>query len=323
MPTILDLCGVQVPVSRQFHGVSLGPIIRGWEQPELTCRKVVVDTQRIARPVKWHRSCVMKQKWRLINQEELYNLEIDPSQLHNCINDHPQLVEELIEAYEQWWKLVSRQFHLDTPFVLEDSQSGLTLSTHDIRNDASDCAWNQGQIRAAKVVNGYWPIDVRTTGVYRIELHRWPKSTGYTLREGIVGDDSNWRKDCIQSKYKELYEDGIALDLKWAHIEITYNNDDGGTNIVSLHQQIMEDDHYDSTDDSPNDVDTRNNKQQSVVFEVSLQTLGLVKLFAGFHERKNLRTIAPYYIYITKQKAENKGGGLEEENSFVLQETSR
>ena len=276
MPTILDLCSVPVPSDRTFHGISLGPTIRGWEQPELLHRSVVVDTQRLARPVKWHRSCVMTRKWRLVDRSELYDLETDPSQCLDVSKDHPELVESMCRDYEDWWELVSKQFALDTPFVL-DGTADLHLSTHDIRNDAGDTAWHQSQVRQAYAVSGYWALDIRKASTYRIELRRWPKSTGYRLTQGIDGDDSGWRKDCIQKKYARLYEGGVALNLKWAHVEVCGK---------SLHAQ-MDDDTADS-----------------VAFETDLP-LGETQLFAGFYEKRPFgdnRTIAPYYIYISENE---------------------
>lgn len=60
---------------------------------------------------------------------ELYDLESDPRQLTNVANEHPALVASLCAAYEKWWQLGSKQFHLDTPFVL-DGESHETVSLH-------------------------------------------------------------------------------------------------------------------------------------------------------------------------------------------------
>lgn len=272
MPTILDLTDTPVSDSRHFHGVSLGPLIRGYEQPELHERAIVTDTQRIARPVKWFHSSVMKNKWRLINGMELYNLETDPGQRQDIRDNHPELVKELRGEYDKWWGIVSEQFSRDVPYVIGRSDNDtVSLTAHDIRNEAGDVPWLQQHVRQAKVVSGYWAIDVAKAGTYTIELRRWPQSTGYTLSQGIDGDDSGWRKDCIQEENAAMYEGGTALPLRWAHIEIAG---------ISLHNEV-----------DPDAVST--------IFSADLP-VGDTQLFAAFYDKGPPRTIAPYYIYINK-----------------------
>ena len=57
--------------------------------------------------------------------------------------------------YEEWWDLVSEQFDRDVSFALPmEPQQGdaMMLTTHDIRNEAGDAVWNQGEVRAGKAV---------------------------------------------------------------------------------------------------------------------------------------------------------------------------
>ena len=272
MPTVLDLTNTPMPEGRQFHGVSLGPIVRSYAQPELHERAIVTDTQRVARPVKWFHSSVMKNKWRLINGMELYNLEDDPGQRTDVRADHPDLVAELRGEYDKWWDIVSDQFGRDVPYVLGRAEEEVVeLSAHDIHNEASDVPWLQQHVRQAKVVSGYWALKVETAGTYTIELRRWPRSTNYTLTQGIDGDDSGWRKDCIQAENAGMYEDGVALPLRWAHVEVQG---------ISLHSEIDPD-------------------AASAVFSVELET-GETQLFAAFYDKGPPRVIAPYYVYVKK-----------------------
>ena len=39
-----------------------------------------------------------------MNNTELYDLEADPGETRNRINDHPEVVAELRAAYDQWWE---------------------------------------------------------------------------------------------------------------------------------------------------------------------------------------------------------------------------
>lgn len=269
MPTLLDLSGIEVPPDRSFHGESLVPLLR--EQiavPWRDERIIVSDTQRLPRPVKWRLSSVMQSRWRLVNGAELYNIGNDPSQRHDIAANHPAVVERLRAGYERWWDLVSEQFDRDVPFALGIDNRPVTLTTHDIRNESGNTAFSQSQVRKAHVVSGYWPVDIRRAGTYRIELRRWPREAGHTLSAGIEGDDIAWRRDCIAEKWHRIYSGGEAVDIRWAQLAVA-----GKTCQTEL-----------------------DGNQVGAVFELELPE-GSTRLFAAFYDNRE-RTMSPYYLYI-------------------------
>lgn len=272
MPTLLDLCGIQVPKKQHFHGHSLAPLLRGKPPTtELTDRFNVCDTQRTAHPVKWRRSSVMKCNWRLIDGYELYDLAKDPGQRQDVASNYPEVTSELRADYEHWWDMVSEQFDRDQPIALGQNDESVKLTTHDIRNADCSAVWNHRQVRFGQITNGYWAIEVKTAGQYEIELRRWPEETSYALTAGIDGDDSDWRRDCIQEKHAPAYENGVALNLKSAHINI------GGHN---LYRDI--------------DMDA-----EAVIFSVELSA-GKDQLCASFQDYSK-HNIAPYYVYVRRR----------------------
>ena len=268
MPTILDLCGVTPPVERSFHGRSLTPLLRGDDDGSWAQRIMVADTQRIARPVKWRQSAVMRGPWRLVHGRELYHLEQDPGQRQDVAADHPAVVAELRRGYDDWWELVSEQFERDVPMAIGGTAEPVRLTTHDLRNEACSGAWNQRQVREGYVASGYWAIDVRRAGGYRIELRRWPEDAGHALDAGIEGDDVAWRRDAIQERDAPHYTGGAALPIGWAALTV------GGK---SYHRETPSGD-------------------SAAVFDVTLQP-GPDQLYASFHDKLE-RTIASYYVTI-------------------------
>ena len=268
MPTILDLCGVTPPAERSFHGRSLTPLLQGEDDGAWSERVMVADTQRLARPVKWRLSAVMRGPWRLVHGTELYHLERDPGQRRDVAGGHPALVAELRRGYEEWWELVSEQFDRDVPMAIGGSAEPVRLTTHDLRNEACNGAWNQRQVRAGHVSAGYWAIDVLRAGRYRVELRRWPEDAGYALDAGIDGDDVEWRRDAIQERDAPHYTGGVALPIGWAVLTV------GGR------------DHHLETPAGA----------VAAVFEVTLQA-GPDRLSAAFHDRLE-RTIASYYVTV-------------------------
>ncbi len=271
MPTLLDLCGIAVPEERSFHGKSLVPLLQGRQTDMFAKRIIVSDTQRVARPVKWRKSSVMKEKWRLVNGKELYKIDSDPSQRNDLAGQNPDLTENLRQAYDNWWTVVSEQFDRDIPIALGGDGSVVKITTHDIRNEACDAVWNHRQVRLGQICGGYWEIDVRSAGTYTIELRRWPEEAGYAARAGIDGDDVVWRKDAIEEKDATHYSGGVAIPIEWARIDI------GGKNYQA-------------------EVD---GEDTGAVFDVELET-GHDRLYAAFYDRKE-RALAPYYVYVTKE----------------------
>jgi arylsulfatase A-like enzyme len=186
MPTLLDLCGIDAG-EREFDGRSLVPLFYE-DGPDWPDRIMVTDSQRLAYPKKWRKSATMSQRWRLVNGVELYDIRADPEQRHDVAAEHPDVVAWLREGYEWWWDKVSQQFDGTIPIPIGCTETGtVLLTTHDWRNDPVACAWNQSQIRAGLECNGYWEIDVATSGRYRFELRRWPREEGRAIPAGIPG----------------------------------------------------------------------------------------------------------------------------------------
>jgi arylsulfatase A-like enzyme len=272
MPTILDLCGVTVPKERSFHGLSLVPLIRGEDDGTWQDRVVVSDTQRIARPMKWRKSSVMRGTVRLVNGRELYDLETDSGQRRDIAAGHEDLVAELREGYDRWWEMVSAQFDRDTPIALGLDDEPVRLTTHDMRNEDCHVAWNQRQVREGLVVSGFWAIDVRRAGRYRVEMRRWPEEAGYALQAGIEGDDVEWRKDAIRAQDAPHYSGGVALPIGWAQLAVA-----GGSYQTEVPAGAS-----------------------AAVFDLELPE-GADRLYASFHDDQE-RTIAPYYVTIRPAK---------------------
>ena len=248
MPTLLELCNVPTPRALSWHGRSLVPILRdaaaAW--PE---RALVTDSQRLTEPVKWRQSAVMSDRWRLIDGAKLYDIRADREQRRDLAAQHPTEVARLRAAYEEWWAIVSEQAARNVPIALGD-EVATTLSAHDWRNEASDCPWHQGHIRAGHRCEGYWEVRVLRAGRYQFALRRWPEDAGHplltaakgrlalltaakgrlalltaakgrlALTAGIDGDDVPWRADWIAPEWHHWYRGGAALPIRSAELEL-------------------------------------------------------------------------------------------------------
>ena len=234
MPTLMDLCGIDPAgyARLDFHGRSLVPLMRD-EPADWPARTIVTDSQRMPNPIKWRKSAVMTQRWRLINGRELYDIVEDRGQTRDVAADHPDVVDELRSAYERWWKLVSRQFEEEIPISIGGVPETICLTAHDWRPPGSPVytdpqepeqndylAFHQGQVRQGLGRNGYFEVDVAEPGRYRFELRRWPVAEDRPLTAGIADSDAGWRSDVIHPRYRLIYSGGVALPFTQAGIEI-------------------------------------------------------------------------------------------------------
>jgi arylsulfatase A-like enzyme len=214
MPTLLAMCGID-PGEHTFDGRNLLPLIldEGVPWPD---RVLVTDSQRVAYPIKWRKSSTMTQRWRLINGQELYDVQKDPEQRQDVAAAHPDVVERLQAGYERWWDKVSQQFDGTIPIVLGgEIGEPVRLTTHDWRNDPVACAWNQSLIRQGMRCNGYWEVNVAEPGRYRFELRRWPREEDRGLIQGIPGPLKPFR-----AEIKDGWGGGRALSFSEARLTI-------------------------------------------------------------------------------------------------------
>lgn len=223
MPTVLDLCGVQVPANRSFHGESIAPLLRGESGGQWRERITATDTQRVAHPLKWRMSCVMMDRWRLVNRDELYDIEADPLQTTNIADRRPDIVEQLRAGYEDWWAQCAQQMDDDIPISLgAPEQRETVLRSHDLRTELDHGAvWSQEQVRAGTFCAGWWEVMVEQAGVYEFELRRWPEEAGHTISGGIRGEDVEFRRDAVAPGSEGHYEGGVALGYDTASLRIS------------------------------------------------------------------------------------------------------
>jgi arylsulfatase A-like enzyme len=235
MPTLLDLCGIDLTkvASCNFHGTSLKPLLTETD-PEWPERTLVTDSQRLVNPVKWRKSAVMTERWRLVNGTELYDILEDRGQEHDIHADHPEVVETLRREYERWWDLVSVQFEEEIPISIgSELEKRVCLTSHDWRHSENPwggdpgqkennehLVFDQSQVRKGVGQGGYHEIQVEQAGRYQIELRRWPEEDNRPIREGIADTDHDFREQDIQEKHHVKYKGGQALAFHHAHVRI-------------------------------------------------------------------------------------------------------
>lgn len=182
-PTILDLLGIAPPDSVNFDGVSLKNRLTGNSKDEIV-RTVVVDNQRVEMPIKYKNYSVMRQKWRLVNGKELYNISSDPGQHNNVAQNHLDIVKQLAKDYEAWWKDIKPVFAEYPAIDICPPQEPLTeIDVMDMHRDVdkTPIPWEQGHVRDGMMNLGWYAVNVLKSGNYRVKLYRYAPESGYSL----------------------------------------------------------------------------------------------------------------------------------------------
>ena len=182
LPSLLELCDIAPAGNVAFDGASLAGLLRG-EEADLPEREIIIQLQPDA-PRKWHHTALLKGRWRLINENELYDIESDPAQEIDIAKDNEELVAELRSKYDIFWSGMQAAFgeRIAIPVGAEHANP-VALSARDWHPTAGQMPWRQSWIdQPGYDANGYWLLDVRRTGLYEIQLRSAPLEADLPMR---------------------------------------------------------------------------------------------------------------------------------------------
>lgn len=232
-PTILDLCHIETPEECDFDGISLKKqILKKKKLPD----RILVNQFQRRMEVKKYDACIMWRNWRLLNgfdatptdskerkelynkrkkeyqiNLELYNLENDPHQDHNVIDDYPEIAARMAAYYDDWWQRIEPELGKRGVIAIgDDRENPLTLSAP----GWTDVYFTQKKhILAGRKVSGTWETDVMETGNYRFRLYCWPEETNAPIRSAVT---MVYTDPTPLGKFTE----GVALDIRTAVLSV-------------------------------------------------------------------------------------------------------
>jgi arylsulfatase len=108
--TLVDLAGAELPEDMQeLDGRSLLPLLEN-PQAEWPDRQMFFHCGRWnpgkRDAAKYKKSAVRTERWRLVNNSQLYDVSKDPFQREDVAAKYPEVVEQLSQSYDQWWESV-------------------------------------------------------------------------------------------------------------------------------------------------------------------------------------------------------------------------
>ena len=174
-PTLLDAARIDPPVSAEFDGVSLMPLLRGdvilW--PE---RTIFIQSHRGNEPQLYRNFAAVGQKYKLLQPLsfrkpapadtplQLYDLESDAGEQNDLAGERTEVLADLKKQYEDWFEDVSASRGYDPPkiFIGTEYENPVILTRQDWRMAGAD-GWADGYL-------GYWEVDVKSAGKYDIRF---------------------------------------------------------------------------------------------------------------------------------------------------------
>jgi arylsulfatase A-like enzyme len=181
LPTLVDLCKLELPKPVRFDGASLKPLMDNpkadWPERNL----VVCEPQNGGGPVPAKiavgYSAVMTDRWRLVNGGELYDMENDPGQKQNVAKANPTVVQQLSDVYAVYQADVTASTKGWQGRVVIGTASELEteLAAEDITTDAGFAPWSQAAVARGNAAAGHWPVRFAQSGAYHFEIRRWPR----------------------------------------------------------------------------------------------------------------------------------------------------
>ncbi len=226
LPTLAELCQLK-DRGTDLDGRSLRPLLDAGSVSREAAwpdRTIIVDSQREELMVKWRKTTVMTQRWRLVNPSqqydannpELYDIAKDPGQERNVAQQHPDVVKALREKYDLWWDRIRPANDKFVRIVLgNERENPSTLNSMDWHDPGALDVWNQRQILTGPVANGSWAVDICCAGKYRFELRRWPREVDMPINAAYSNLPGN----------KETTP-GVSIEANHSHIEIAGMSED-------------------------------------------------------------------------------------------------
>jgi arylsulfatase A-like enzyme len=173
LPTLLDICGIQIPERLDLDGRSLLPLLEKstvpWEERTLFfewARGFIQPYRNIA---------VRKGPYKLVGRSdytagrsalELYDIDQDPYEQNDISDLHPGIVKELADEFDQWYSDVIFDEPLTIPpriIIGANNENPVTLSRQD---------WKGPKAKSWRSENayGYWDVSFARKGLYDIKL---------------------------------------------------------------------------------------------------------------------------------------------------------
>jgi arylsulfatase len=172
LPTFIDILSFKQNHKNTFDGKSLKPILQNGKS--FKERMFVVQYTGKEKPEKYY-SCVVMDDWRLVGENELYNITDDPGQQKDVASSFPDIQRKMKKYYEQWWTKLEPTIFEFVPVVIgSPNENPVTITSNSWAGAGGiNTQWGVAQA-AGNPRGGLWHLLATENGTYQLELSRWP-----------------------------------------------------------------------------------------------------------------------------------------------------
>lgn len=173
LPTILDVCGIDLPGSIKIDGCSLLPLLNS-DDSDFRDRFLFWEWNR-GFPLPWQNFAVRKGDFKLVGncgydspveEFELFNLRTDPYELDNIVNDKNETALMLKSEMENWYgEVIGGEHYRNIPRIIigTDKENPVVLNRNDAKGSTG--IWTQEEIY------GYWDVKIENQGIYDLKVN--------------------------------------------------------------------------------------------------------------------------------------------------------
>ncbi|TLX74339.1 arylsulfatase [Labilibacter sediminis] len=189
LPTLLSACNIKNTFKTNVDGINLLPYLSGKED-SWPSRTLVTESKVNSRTKLFKSSAVITDEWRLVQGEELFNIQTDPGQKEDISTGNPEKVKELKNSYTQWYNSVSSKFDQKQLIPIgHQVEKEVLLTAMDVfplkEGASAKTVWNQKGVVKGQMNHGLWAIDVKEEGTYEVALYRWHPSLNYAFNKSV------------------------------------------------------------------------------------------------------------------------------------------
>ncbi len=172
LPTLARLCQLDTSGIEKLDGIDIVDRVRG-SQP-WPVRSLIVQSHRVEKPEPLRKSVVMRDQWRLVDGQDLYDLSADPGQVKPLpVAENAGIFKTLLADYHAWWNDMRVDSEKVSSIVLgAQAAPSVRLTSHDWHGPQP--VWSQAAVEKDPVTNGYWAVEVQRAGAYQFLLSRRP-----------------------------------------------------------------------------------------------------------------------------------------------------
>lgn len=178
LPTLAALCNIRLPSTMELDGIDLSARLLK-KTKTLPERTVFVHHRQDWRPpLEEAQTCIMNERWRLVNGGELYDIEQDRQQENDLADQYPSVVQSLLQEnarFVQASKAEAAYQEFPVNVIGNDKQPEIKLTIQHAIGEGGGI-WKAQQVAAGvKNQNNTHALRIDRSGWYEIACRRWPK----------------------------------------------------------------------------------------------------------------------------------------------------